>query len=117
MDERLEKALEFSNFMVTFNNQKRVLKEKYSQDLIYYHVGAQFTVTKELINFCYTLLSSDNTEAIILDDNDLPVQISNLQEFHTNILDIYFTASNEYFNKYVALKKHRSVQGLVEINV
>jgi hypothetical protein len=117
MDERLEKALEFSNFMVTFNNQKRVLKEKYSQDLIYYHAGAQFTVTKELINFCYTLLSSDNTEVIILDDNDLPVQISNLQEFHTNILDIYFTASNEYFNKYAALKNHRSVQGLVEIDV
>jgi len=81
MDERLEKALEFSNFMVTFNNQKRVLKEKYSQDLIYYHAGAQFTVTKELINFCYTLLSSDNTEVIILDDNDLPVQISIYKNF------------------------------------
>ena len=30
MDERLSKALEFSNYMVTLNNQKRILKEKYS---------------------------------------------------------------------------------------
>ena len=29
MDERLKKALDFSNYMVTLNNQKRVLKEKF----------------------------------------------------------------------------------------
>ena len=29
MDERLEKALEFANYMTTLNNQKRVLKEKF----------------------------------------------------------------------------------------
>ena len=29
MDERLEKALEFSNFMVTIDNQKRVLPRFY----------------------------------------------------------------------------------------
>ena len=32
MDQRLEKALDFSNYMVTLNNQKRVLTEQFKQD-------------------------------------------------------------------------------------
>ena len=51
MDERLEKALEFSNYMLTLNNQKRLLTEKYQEELLYFYNGCQFTVTKELINF------------------------------------------------------------------
>ena len=30
MDEALEKAIEFSNFTVTLNTQKRILYEKYN---------------------------------------------------------------------------------------
>jgi len=116
MDERLKKALDFSNYMVTFNNQKRALAEKYNQDLLYYHLGAQFTVTKELINFCSTLLSTENTEVVLVDDNNIPTQITDLESFHSNILDVYFTASNEYYNEYVNLKKKRSVAKLAEID-
>ena len=44
MDKRLEKALEFANFNVTLNNQKRILKEKYKEDPIFYPCGLKFTV-------------------------------------------------------------------------
>ena len=38
MDEKLSKALDYSNYMVTLNNQKRLLEEKYQQDLLHlYH--------------------------------------------------------------------------------
>ena len=33
MDERLEKALDFSNYMITLNNQKRVLRERFEEGL------------------------------------------------------------------------------------
>ena len=46
MDERLKKALDFSNYMVTLNNQKRVLKEKFFENRIYYYNGGQFSVKK-----------------------------------------------------------------------
>jgi len=36
MDERLEKALDFSNYMLTLNNQKRLLAEKYQEELIHF---------------------------------------------------------------------------------
>ena len=43
MDSRLDKALEFSNYMTTLNNQKRLLWENYQQNLVYYFNGGKFT--------------------------------------------------------------------------
>lgn len=117
MDERLQKALEFSNFMVTLNNQKRLLKEKYYEDLIYFQNGCQFTVTKELITFVGLLLSNGNDSHIVLvDDNDTPTTIEDLNLFYENILDVYFTASNSYNNQYNELKKKRTISKLVDID-
>lgn len=115
MDERLEKALDFSNYMVTMYNQKRSLKEKFYQDLIYYYNGAQFTVTKDLISFCNVMNINNQDEMVLVDDNDVPVIIDDLQEFIKNISDIYFTASNNYIYNYNKLKNNRSVEKLVDL--
>ena len=117
MDERLEKAIEFTNYMVTLNNQKRLLKEKYLEDLIFFYNGCQFTVTKELINFCSTMIASKQDEIILVDDNSIPLQIDNIEEFNSGILDTYFSASNNYFVEYQNLKKNRSVEGLVGLEI
>ena len=104
MDERLSQALEFSNFMVTLNNQKRLLKEKYLEDLIFFYNGCQFTVTKELINFTKTLVDTGNdTNVVLIDDNDVPLEIADLNEFMASIMDLYFTASNNYYTTYQTL--------------
>lgn len=117
MDERLEKALDFSNYMVTLNNQKRLLKEKYYEDLLHFENGCQFTITKELITFVGMMVSSGNdTDIVLIDDNDTPASISNLAKFYDDILDVYFSASNEYNTNYNELKKKRSVEKLVDIN-
>lgn len=115
MDERLEKALNFSNYMVTLNNQKRVLKEKFYEDLIYFSNGCQFTITKELITFVGLLVDKGNTSNIVLaDDNNIPAKISDLEKFYEDILDRYFSASNNYYNSYEELKKNRKVESLVD---
>ena len=117
MDERLEKALEISNYMVTLNNQKRLLKEKYYEDLLYFENGCQFTITKELITFVGTMLSSGNdADIVLIDDNDTPTSITDLAKFYEDILDVYFSASNEYNTKYNELKKKRSIEKLVDID-
>lgn len=114
MDERLEQALEFSNYMVTLNNQKRVLREKYYESLIYYFNGGQFSVTKELISFCQSLIALDQTSTYLVDDNDIPVEIEDLQDFTGNVLNVYWTATNTYHVEYQKIRKNRSVAGLVE---
>lgn len=116
MDERLEKALEFSNYMVTLNNQKRILKEKYYEELVYYVNGGQFTVTQNLISFCQSLISLNQTEVVLIDDNDLPIEISDLANFTDTILNVYFSAANKYLNEYSKMKKSRTVMTLVDLN-
>jgi hypothetical protein len=115
MDERLEQALEFANFMVTLNNQKRSLREKYYTECIYYHNGGSFGITKDLITFVKTLIDLGNTEQVVLiDNNDLPIRIENLAQFLDDIIDQYFIASNNYYIEYQSLKKNRSVEALTK---
>lgn len=113
MDERLEKALNFSNYMITLNNQRRALKEKFLASLVYFYNGGSFTVTKELINFVKTLVDTGNdSDVVLVDDKDIPVSIKNLNEFLSDILNIYFTATNEYYTEYESLKKNRTIEGM-----
>jgi hypothetical protein len=113
MDERLKKALDYSNYMITLSNQKRILLEQYNNDLIYYFNSGQFTVSQQLVSFCQSLLSLKQTETVLVDDNGLPVEIENLEDFTKNILNVYFTASNRYLTEYTKLKKNRTVEGIV----
>lgn len=114
MDERLEKALNFSNYMVTLNNQKRVLREKFKENTVYYFNGGQFTVTKELITFVNMLVERENTEDVVLiDDNETPVLVADLEDFLSDIINTYFTAANAYHAEFKILTKKRSVSKLV----
>jgi hypothetical protein len=115
MDERLKKALDLSNYMVTFNNQKRIIKEKYRESSIFYYNGSQFTLTKELITFVSLLVDKDNVNNVILtDDNEIPTEIAKLDDFLVEILDTYFNAVNAYYAEYQKLLKNRSTSKLAE---
>jgi hypothetical protein len=114
MDERLEKALDFSNYMLTLNNQKRLLAEKYQEDLIYFYNGSQFTITRELITFVSVMVSADQDEVVITDDNNIPCMVTDIEVFYSEIINKYTNASNDYYTKYANLKKNRSVEKLVD---
>lgn len=115
MDERLEKALKFSNYMVTLNNQKRILKQKYRENIVHYFNGGQFTVTQNLITFVNMLVDKGNSKDVILiDDNETPVLIDDLDDFLSDILDRYFSATNQYHSAYKDLISKRTVAKLVD---
>lgn len=115
MDERLEKALEFSNYMVTLNNQKRILNEQYQQDLVHYFGGGQFSITQGLVSFCQSLVSLNQTDTVLVDDNSQPIYVEDLTNFLDSIVTQYSEASNRYLTEYEKIKKNRSVEGLVDV--
>jgi hypothetical protein len=39
MDDRLKKALEFSNYMITLNNQRKLVHEKFVENCVHYING------------------------------------------------------------------------------
>ncbi len=114
MDEKLSKALEFGNYSTTLNNQRRMLKEKFTTESMYFVKGGQFTITKELINYVYTLNSTEQDSFVLIDDTDTPILIDDISDFYNNITDKYYVALNNYHKDYSKLEKSRSVDGLVE---
>jgi adenosine/AMP kinase len=116
MDERIEKAFEVANYMATLSNQRRIILEEYNQKLVHYINGATFQITPELINFTKTLLDIGKvTDVTLVDSNNFPVRIPDVQQFFDNIVTIYFEATNEYNVKYSTLKSKRSVLAIVEL--
>lgn len=115
MDEIVKKAFETADLMSSLANQKFILKEEFSQNLIYYFNGGSFTVTKELINFVKCLIDLGHTDHIVLvDDNDTPIDVDDSKVFLDNILNVYFNSVNEYYSKYSQLKKSRSIESILK---
>lgn len=114
MDEKLKEALDFSNLMITLDNQRRILKEQYQNDLLYFFNSGQFTITKELISFCQSLIDLDQNETILVDDNNIPIQIEDLKTFTETVVSVYFKATNKYFTEYNKLRNNRSVEGIIK---
>lgn len=115
MDERLEKALNISNYMVTLNNQKRLLSEQYHENLIYYYNGGQFSVSQQLISFCQTLVNLEQDQTVLIDDNGIPIEIESLKPFVENLVTTYFEAANRYLLEYTKLKNQRSVESIMDL--
>ena len=114
MDEALKKALEFSNFTATLNTQKRILHQKYLGDLVMYSDNGKFTITKELLNFVY-MISNNSSKTVLIDDNNTPIQINDIDDFITKATQQYTDATNKYLGDYKTLSTKRSVEGLVDV--
>jgi hypothetical protein len=110
MDDRLTKALEYSNYKVTVFRQKQNLKLRLENLLTYAHNGGMFKISQELISFVDALLRREVSEVVLVDSRENPVKILNLQEFYDTILSLYFEATNEYHLEYEKLRKARSVK-------
>jgi len=117
MDDKLREALEFSNYRLTLNNQKLNLKQRMNTMLTIGYSNSMFTTTLELINFVQHLLDKKVEQFVFIDDNENPVLIKNLQDFHVKLFSAYTEALNEYYNDYEKLKKKRDTKGLVGLDV
>ena len=113
--ERLEKALDFSNTMQTFNLNKNNLKVKTQNLLNYSTNGGTFNIDQSLIGFMHMIVTSGKKEAILLDKNDVPIKIDNTEKFLEDISSLYFEAINEYYNDYQKLRSSRKIEKVLEI--
>jgi len=110
MDERLEKALAFSNYRITIENQRRAIMRRFETMLVVHYQNGMFLADKETIAFVEALLRSGNKDAIVLDQKNIPVDITNLEDFLKTLTTKYFEAVNEYSTEYKKLAKARNVK-------
>lgn len=110
MDERLEKALSFSNYRISIENRKIAIRRRFDTMLTVYHNDGEFKANDITISFVSTLLQNGNTDSVIIDKKNNPIKIDNLEEFKTILLNAYFEATNEYQSEIEKLKKARDVK-------
>lgn len=115
MDEKLKKALDAADLMTVINQQKRICKEQYQSELVYYKDGFQYTANQELISFCQSLVALNQDQAVILDDNGHPCLVENLAEFVNDVVQTYATATNNYYTKYTNIISTRNVEGILDL--
>ena len=113
--QRLEKALDFSNTMKTFNLNKNNLKVKTQNLLSYSTSGGSFTVDQSLISFMNFVVSSGKTEISLLDKNDIPIHIDDTEKFLDEVSSLYFEVVNDYYNEYQQLRSSRKIEKVLEI--
>jgi hypothetical protein len=116
MEEQLKKALEFSNYRQTFSIQRRLLKEKIEAKLTIGQNGGIFKIDKSLITFVQMFIDQGRTENVpLIDSNDNPIMIEDLEKFRDDIFDRYYDTTLEYYQEFQELKKSRSVEKLLDI--
>lgn len=116
MDEKLEKALDFANYRQSLAIKRKTIKEKIDAKLTYGVNGGLFKVDRSLITFVQMLIDQGRTTNIpLIDSNDNPVMIEDLETFRDEILDRYFTSTLEYYETIKELNKARSVEKLLEL--
>ena len=116
MSAKLTKALEFSNYRVTLNNQQDALKAK-TQSLLSYSVnGGTFSIDRNLITFCNMLLADKHKTVVLLDIYENPIEVI-LEDFVEEITSRYFEVTNDYHAEYVKLRKARKVHKLIDIDL
>lgn len=116
MDDVLAKALEFSNYRQTLSIQRKTLKEKINQDLTYGCNGGIFKIDPSLISFVQILIDQGRKESVpLLDINDTPIMIADLEKFRDDIIDRYFTCLYESYKKDQDIRKSRTVEKLINL--
>jgi hypothetical protein len=113
-DDRLIKALAHANYKTTIVQQRENLKLRYANALLHAHNGGIFTVTPALLSMVDLLLRQEQTEAVLIDDKNIPIRIADLAAFLEDLFSVYAEASNEYLMSWEALRQARSVAGTIE---
>lgn len=114
MHEQLKQALDFANYQQTFSIQRKNLKEKLNAKLTYGVNGGLFVIDQSLIVFVELLCNNGRTSGVVLlDSNETPILIDNLEAFKEEIFSRYFEVTNEYYEQFQSLKKSRSVEKLL----
>jgi len=114
MDERLEKALEFSNYRATLGIQKRNIRTRmHVLQTVHYNKGS-FIADSVTIAFVNALLQNGKTSAVIIDTKDSPVEVADLQDFLDALMSAYTEATLEYRSQMDKVTKARNIKQLMD---
>lgn len=115
MEERLEKALEFANYRQTLNNQLHKVKTRAEGLLLMSTNGGNFKINQELICFLDFLSRKGMKQVTLLDSNNSPIQIDDIEKLLDEVTTRYFEVTNDYLREYNTIRKSRNVKTIIDV--
>jgi len=113
MDTRLKQALELSTSLEMLANQRALAFSKYKQTQILYYNGGTFVADLPLLS-AVGMLKTAGVEHILIDSNNIPVLILDIEEFYFLVQSRIIESSRQYYTEFEELKKVRTPQRLLE---
>lgn len=114
MDERLSRALQFSNYRQTLHIQKQNLIQRMRNQRTVLFNNGMFIADPTTIAFVKALIDQGYEEAIVIDSKDIPIKVQDLKDFLDKLMDANFKATNEYFVANEKVKRSRNMKALLE---
>ena len=96
MDEKLLNALEVGKTLDSINRHKKLLYEQYVEAATFYYNGGRFRATGNLMS----LLPQLEMGSIVIDEDNIPVQLTDILEFSSIVKKHYQHATKEYLDRY-----------------
>jgi hypothetical protein len=113
MDARLKQSLELSTSLEILASQKALAFSKYRQTQILYYNGGTFVADLTLLT-AVGILKTAEVEHILVDSNNIPVLILDIEEFFFLVQSKIIEANRQYYTDFEELKKIRTPQRLLE---
>tara|TARA_B100000965_G_scaffold172434_1_gene144061 strand:- start:20949 stop:21296 length:348 start_codon:yes stop_codon:yes gene_type:complete len=114
MDKRLEQALDFANYRATIANQKTNLKNRIATLKVCHYGGSQFTANKTNIAYIRTLIDLGYKEAVVEDDKNNPIEVTDLQALLDDLTSANHAAMNEYLMEHKKINKARGLKTMMD---
>ena len=108
----LKQVEEFSNLKTALDTKKRNAFEKAKNMLVFAYEGGLFTADSNTILFAKT--HDAKRDLIMLDNNNTPIKIADLQNFISKAESSYYEAMNEYYKVYEG-QMHAFVSNIVSL--
>lgn len=108
--EDLEQAMAFANYQSTLTQQKTIAAQRFADKCVVAQDGGLFLVT---LSFLSSIKIITDPAQWIVDMNNNPIWIADINSFYQLAYNAYHTALAEYGETYSQLKKQRSVKSLV----
>lgn len=114
MDERLEKALEFSEHRATIETQRKNLQLRVETQRTIHYNGGSFCADQTLIAFTKAQVDLGAETFVAVDLRNNPFTIEDPQDFLEKIVSAYNAAMNEFVNEEKRLRKMRNVKTIMD---
>jgi hypothetical protein len=112
-DKRLEEALEVARYRKTINIQRENLHTRIATLSTVSFNGGTFKADPATIGFVHALISMNDTEAVVVDINHVPVRISDLLALRDELRSAYHSAMNAYESGNNKLNRVRNIKTLL----